>query len=58
MTQSATIGQPCADGAIGVEVANSIAFVWSLALRLREFALEELPPTPNRAIGIASDNVD
>ena len=37
---------------------TAIAFVWSLALGLREFSLEELAPAPNRAEGIAIDDVD
>src|SRR5436853_31710 len=49
MTCCTAVGQPCANRPIGVEVADAVAFIASLSLQPREFALEELPSTPDGA---------
>ena len=58
MTQGTGIGQSRADGQIDIDVADAVAFIASLALRLSELPLEQLPPSPNRAKRIAADDVD
>jgi hypothetical protein len=58
VTRSAAIRETGANRDIGIQVADSIAFVWSLSLCLRELPLEQLPPSANRAEGIAIDDVE
>src|SRR5205807_8063265 len=58
MTCCAAVGQPCANRPIGVEVPDAVAFIASLSLHPREFALEELPSTPDGAKRVPLDNED
>jgi len=58
MTCCTAVGEPCANRAVGVEVANAVAFIASLSLEPGEFALKELPSAADRAKGIALDDED
>src|SRR5260221_7604630 len=58
MTCGTAVGEPGANRAVGIEVANAVAFIASLSLQPREFALEELPSTADGAEGIALDDKD
>src|SRR5437773_12252107 len=58
MTYCTAVGESCANRAIGIEVANAVAFIASLCLHPSEFALEELPSTADRAKRITLDDKD
>src|SRR6266513_5311903 len=56
MTCCTAVGEPCANRAVGVEVANAVAFIASLSLQPGEFALEELPSTADGTKRVALDD--
>src|SRR6266496_4589770 len=58
MTCCTAVGEPGANRAIGVDVANAVAFIASLSLQPCEFALEELPSTADGAKRIPLDYED
>src|SRR5947207_13458794 len=56
MTRCTAVGESGANRAVGVKVA--VAFIASLSLQPREFALEELPSTPDGAKRVPLDDED
>jgi hypothetical protein len=57
MAEGTTVGQPCADADVTIDVANPIFFIGSLPLKPRKFPLKQLSATPDRAKRIAMDEV-
>src|SRR5215472_11388052 len=58
MTESTTVGEPCANCAVGIQIADSVANVWTLSLQTGELALKQLATPTDRAIGISPDDED
>ena len=54
----AAVGQPGADGLVHLDVSRAVAAQRSVALEARELALEDLAAAPDRARGIARDDVE
>src|SRR5262249_60722196 len=56
VTKRTTVGKAGANGVVGIQIADAVAFVGALALSLRKLALEELASSPNRTKRIAVDD--
>ena len=58
MTSSTTVGETSGDASVGVEIADAVAYVRALPLRLRKLSLEQLTSAPDRAKRIAVDHIE
>jgi len=58
MTESAAIGEACADGDVGMDIAEAVALCWALTLHMSKLTLEQLATAADGTERITIDDED